>query len=156
MLDNPGSVYADDPTISDADVLYRMVNARTVKWQDGAAVRANTAAFQDQAPSRAEAMGYPAVAVSVFLGSTMTQHGIRPDDLVDDPRWDGSYGVASITAGQARSHGQGIVRAPTPESPAHAMIFAMAGRKKTAGQSKALARHSVIVIPPKGLPPPAA
>ena len=42
MLDDPGLVYVDDPTISDSEILYRMVNANTVRWQDGAVVRVQT------------------------------------------------------------------------------------------------------------------
>ena len=125
-----------------------MVNANTVRWQDGTVVRVQTNAFRDQSPERAIRMGYPAVAVSVFLGSVMDEMGIEPADLIQDPRWQGGYGVASITAEQARSEGQGIRRDPQPGSPAHGLVFAKHGSKKTMGQSKALARHALVVLPP--------
>ena len=148
MLHDPGEVFEDDPTILDSDVLYRMVRYGTVLWEGEVAVRARTNAFQDQPRQRAQQMGYPAVALSVYLGSILQRDGIDPASLMEDSRWRGGYGVASITAGQARLEGQGVVRDPLPDSAAHCLVFARSGRKKTNGQSKALARHSVIVVPP--------
>ena len=148
MLRDPGDVFEDDPTIRDADVLYRMVRYDTVHWDGEMAVRARTNAFQDQPPIRAQQMGYSAVALSVYLGSVLQRDGVDPASLVEDSRWQGGYGVASITAGQARREGQGVARDPLPDSAAHCLVFAQSGRKKTNGQSKALARHSVIVVPP--------
>ena len=148
MLQNPGDIFEDDPTILDSDILYRMVRYETVLWDGEDAVRARTNAFQDQPPQRAQQMGYPAVALSVYLGSTLQSVGVDPASLMEDSRWQGGYGVASITAGQARLEGQGVVRDPLPDSAAHCLVFARSGRKKTNGQSKALARHSVIVVPP--------
>lgn len=148
MLHDPGEVFEDDPTILDSDVLYRMVRYDTVHWDGADAVRARTNAFQDQPPQRAQQMGYPAVALSAHLGSILQRERIDPASLVEDSRWRGGYGVASITVGQARLEGQGVARDPLPDSPAHCLVFARSGRKKTQGQSKALARHSVIVVPP--------
>ena len=153
MLEDPSFAFVDDPTILDSEVLYRMVNAQTVRWQDGAAIRVQTNAFRDQSPQRAVSMGYRAVAVSVFLGSVMSENGIEPAHLIQDPRWQGGYGVASITAEQVRNEGQGIVRDPKPGSPAHGLVFTKSGPKKTMGQSKALARNSLLIIPPTGPPP---
>lgn len=148
MSADPGSVYEDDLSIPDSERMFRMVNDRSVHWDNNTA-RATTAAFRDPPERRLSDQGYPAVAVSVFLESEMNRHEIAPDDL--RAQWGDGYGVATITAGQARQEGQGVVRAPRPESPAHAMIFAKAGSKKTKGQSRALARHSTMVIAP---PPP--
>jgi len=148
VLRDPCDVFEDDPTVLDSDVLYRMVRYDTVQWDGENAVRARTNAFQDQPPQRAQKMGYPAVALSVYLGSILQRDGIDPANLVEDSRWRGGYGVASITAGQARLEGQGVARDPLPDSAAHCLVFARSGRKKTKGQSKALARHAIIVVPP--------
>ena len=151
MSGEPGSVFEDDLAIPNSERLFRMVNDRTVQRDDDM-VRATTAAFRDPSTTRLQEQGYPAGAVSVFLESEMEKHEIAPSDL--RAQWGDEYGVVSITAGQARQEGQGVVRAPRPENPAHGMIFVKTGPKKTKGQSKALARHSVIVIapsPPRGL-----
>lgn len=148
MSADPGAVYEDDSSIPDSERLFRMVTDGSVQWDDDT-VRATTAAFRDPSERRLSDQGYPAVAVSVFLESEMNEHGMTPADL--RAQWGGDYGVASITAGQARQEGQGVIRAPRPENPAHGMIFAKTGSKKTKGQSRALARHSTIAIAP---PPP--
>ena len=92
------------------------------------------------------ALGVPAVAVSVHVSSDMERLGVTVSDLLK--RWGPKYGVASITAGDARMHGQGVVRWPTPDHPDHGMIFTKEGPKKTGGQSKKLAATSSIVVPP--------
>ena len=148
MSAEPGSVYEDDLSIPDPERLFRMVNNRTVE-RDHDTVRATTAAFRDPSASRLQEQGYPAVAVSVFLESEMEKHDITPADL--RAQWGHEYGLVSITAGQARQQGQGVIRAARPDNPAHGMIFAKTGTKKTKGQSRALARHSVIVIAPPPL-----
>lgn len=146
----PGSVYEDDPSIPDDELVFRMINASNTKWVDGVATRAATNAFQDRREEDLEDLGVPAVAVSVYLESEMRVHGTTPADLVE--RWGDRYGVASITAGEARAHGQGIVRNSQPGNPEHAMIFTKEGAKKSNGQSKKLAAASRIVIAPPPAP----
>ena len=147
MAVEPGSVYEDDESIPDDEVLYRMILFSNTKWtESGVAERAGTNAFQDRPEADLEELGVPAVAVSVHLESVMRQRGITANDLVQ--RWGEKYGVASILAGEARTLGQGIVRSPTPDAPEHGMIFAKVGPKKTGGQSKQLAKRSKVVIAP--------
>ena len=149
MAVEPGSVYEDDESIPDDEVVYRMILVSNTKWTEtGAAERAGTNAFQDRPEADLEDLGVQAVAVSVHLDSEMRARGVTAEDLVE--RWGEKYGVASILAGEARSLGQGIVRWPTLNDPEHGMIFVKTGPKKTGGQSKQLAKRSKIVIAPSG------
>lgn len=151
MIPNPGIVYQDDDSIPDDELIYRMISEGNTKWLDGVAVRAGSNAFQDRPANELEALGVPAVAVSVYLESEMGERGVTPADLVS--RWGDGYGVASITAGECRSHGQGIVRSPRPGHPEHGMIFVKEGATKSNRQSSRLAKASQIVIaPPSPVP----
>lgn len=142
---DPGAVYRDDPDIGDTEILYRMVTTQGVA-RDSGSLRVTSVAFQDQSPKRLENSVYPAVAASVFLASVLLSKNKRPSDLVKC--WGPGYGVVSITAGSAREVNQGIVRAPTENNPAHAMIFAITGPKKSKGDRTRLAERAEIVIPP--------
>lgn len=148
MAVEPGNVYQDDQSIPDDEIVYRMIQASNTKWSEiGEALRAGTNAFQDRRPEELEALNVPAVAVSVHLESEMRTQALQPEDLVE--RWGADkYGVASITAGDARELGQGVVRWPTSDHPDHGMIFVQAGMKKSNGQSGKLAKRSKIVIEP--------
>ncbi len=147
MAPDPSSVYEDDQTIEDDEVLYRLILPSNTKYDGtGKAVRAATNAFQDYPEDRLEDVGVPAVAVSVFLSSVMSLNETSIDEIL--ARRDGSYGLASITAGEARAEDQGIVRCPTTQDPEHGMIFCLAGARKSGGESKRLAKASTIVRPP--------
>lgn len=146
MPPDPSSVYDDDPTIGDDELLYRMVTRANTNYENDVAVRGATNAFQDISPDRLDQVGTPAVAVSVFLESELSASGLSSVDLVE--RWGKEYGVVSVTACDARQQDQGIVRWPTDDQPAHAMIFCLYGSKKTGGQSKRLAKASTVVIAP--------
>jgi hypothetical protein len=146
VVPDPGSVYVDDPTITDDELIFRMIKSGNTKWDGTTAVRGATNAFQDRRPSELEELGVPAVAVSVYLGSEMLRLGTSPADLVE--RWGADYGVASISAANVRAQGQGIVRWPRPNNPEHGMVFALAGAHKSNGQSSKLAKASTIVIAP--------
>ena len=54
------------------------------------------------------------------------------------------FALVSFTAGLARSFGQRIVRDPTPEEPAHALVDG----RKTDGIKRRLARAATWVVPP--------
>ena len=146
MPPDPSSVYADDPTIGDDEILYRMVSIGNTKYENGTAVRGATNAFQDYPPDRLHETGSPAVAVSVYLDSELRAEGLSVVDLVE--RWGRGYGVVSIRASDARAEGQGIMRRPTNADPEHAVIFCLSGPKKSGGQSKRLAKASKVIIPP--------
>ena len=146
MPPDPSSVYDDDPTIGDHELLYRMVTRQNTKDVDGIAVRGGTNAFQDLPPDRLDRVGAPAVAVSVYLESELRSYGLSADYLVQS--WGEQYGVVSIRARDVRNENQGILRWPIPDHLGHAMIFTCSGPKKTGGQSKRLAKASVVVIAP--------
>ncbi len=152
MPPDPSSVYADDPSIADDEVLYRVVTSHTTRFTNGDAVQVNSNAFQDYPANRLDEVGTPAVAVSVYLASALEANGLSARDLLEQG-WDSGYGVVSITAGEARAVNQGIVRWPTKAFPEHAMIFCLSGAKKSKSQRKSLAGKSRVVIAP---PRPAA
>lgn len=147
MAPDPFDVYEDDLSIRDEERLYRLILASNTKFDEtGTAERAATNAFQDYPEDRLADVGAPAVAVSVYLESAMIAQGTSPEDLVS--RWGVQYGVAVVTAADARSEQQGVTRWPRDGQPEHGMIFSKVGRKKSNGQSKRLAKLSSIVIPP--------
>ena len=149
MLVTPGSVYKDDLTIPDEEKLYRIVKHDAIIWKNDTAVRVKSAAFSDQSKAKTIALGYPAVAMSVFLESEMKTLGLEPADLLRSPQWSGPYGVVHITAGRVRNAEQGIERRPLSNSPAHAIIFATQGPERKLGQRQQLAQNSQIdVLPP--------
>jgi hypothetical protein len=146
---DPGTVYADDPTIPDDAVLYRMLRTGNVKWAGSAPQRVGTNAFQDQREDTLAALGVPATAVSISLESELVEAELSIEDVVR--KWGPEYGAAAIEAGAARAVGQGVTRWPTDDHPAHGMIFVLVGPKKTNSQSKQLAKAARLVVVP---PPP--
>ncbi len=147
MAPDPSSVYEDDSSVPDEEVLYRLIIPSNTSYDEaGQAVRAATNAFQDYPEDRLEDVGVPAVAVSIYLESVMKVRGTTVEDLL--ARRDGPYGMASIKAGEARAESQGIVRWPTEQDPEHGMIFCLSGAKKSGGQSRRLAKVSTIVVAP--------
>lgn len=149
VLPDPGTVYADDPSIPDDELIYRLIVTSNTKWDNQTAVRAGTNAFQDQREDQVVATGSPATAVSVALQSEMLARGTTVEMLLE--RWGPAYGIASITAGDARANGQGVARRATDGFPEHGIVFAVQGSGKTDSQSKKLAKASKIVAAP---PPP--
>ena len=149
MGSDPGEIYEDDLSVPDDEFLYRLIRGSNTKFEGGTATGPQSNAFQDAPSTRLVELGAPAVAVSIYLQSEMSRTGMTPGGLV--ARWDHSYGVASLTAGDARAAGQGIVRWPKPSEPEHGMIFCRSGPRKTQGQSKQLARSSILVIAPPAL-----
>ena len=98
--------------IADADDLYRRIHPLQVK--DG---RPTSAAFT-------------ASELSVDLAKLTT-----PEQSLSDCA---SYGLASITAGHARSLGQEVFHDPVESNPAHALVKG----KKTASIARSLARSA--------------
>jgi hypothetical protein len=144
VADEPGSVYSDDPSIPDDEVLYRVISTANVEWSGTIPVRVQTNAFQDKPMSELPALGVPATAVSVFLSSEMDASGRTAADLP----WTVEHGVATVTAGQVRTEDQGVVRWPNESGPEHAMVFTLTGTKKSKGQSKRIAATAKVVLAP--------
>lgn len=94
----------DDPSISDDTELWRRVHPKQFHTDENSGeVRPSTAAFNDREMSvviAAESRGVDAVLAGYD-----------------------EYGLVSFRAGFARELGQRIVRDPTPDEPAHALVI---------------------------------
>src|SRR3954453_17204354 len=107
--------YTDDLSIGDSNYLWRRIppwhfvyDENLLRW------RPSSAAF-DNDPD-----GGP---MSVVLAEVLLASGRKAGDFLhghDD------YGLTAIMSGLARACGQGVVRDPLPEEPAHALV---AGQK---------------------------
>lgn len=103
--------YADDPTIADDSVLWRRIPPMWVvpdENRDG--LRVSSAAFDNSED------GTP---TSIHLADVAIKIGRAPADIVQ--RFVG-YGLASLTAGQARQCGQAVGHDPLPDDPTHGFI----------------------------------
>jgi hypothetical protein len=129
----PSADYSDDHTILDTVALYRRIPPQWVVLDENLGrVRPTSQAFQNS-PN-----GTP---MSVALSDVLFELGRTPESLLTGLE---GFGLASITAGLARGCGQGIKRDPTPEEPAHALVFG----KKTASVKNRFAKECQWVIQP--------
>lgn len=71
--------------------------------------------------------------MSVVLGNDVLASNRGPDAILKGHE---GFGLVSFTAGLARSKGQGIVKKPLAEEPAHAEVFG----KKTKAVQRELAK----------------
>ncbi len=114
-------------------------------------VSIKSSAFLDTSDEYLKKTDEPAPAMSVYVKSEMVKLGLAPADLLDLPQWAGGiYGVASITAGQARGEKQGVMKWPVPDNPAHGLVFTTVPGKsrKTRGESRRLAKLAIPLILP--------
>jgi hypothetical protein len=126
----------DDPTIADAEVLWRRIPPWKdwIVWDDNQGrLRPSSMAFQDHPD------GTP---MSVFLAAEAVDPVIALEGLDD-------FLLAAVTAGETRIRGQRLVRAPLIGTPAgHTHVI---GRKTHRNMSP-LAKSSTWVIEPSELP----
>jgi hypothetical protein len=113
----------DDPSIGDGDLLWRRIipSPLWVLPQPDGSYRVSSAAFIDNHTGE----------VSVALAALTT-----PERLLEAYP---SFSLTEVPAGAARALGYRIVRDPTPDDPAHALICPPPGRSKH--QRKADARR---------------
>ena|SRR5688500_5066970 len=131
MAETPALI--DDLSILDTASLWRRIPPWHFVFDHNLnAFRPSSAAFDDH-PT-----GSP---MSVVLGDELLAQGRTPDSALADCT---AFALASFTAGLARSKGQGIMRKPQPEEPAHAEVFGL----KSNSVRRALAKGSVWVIAP--------
>ncbi len=124
--------YADDPTISDDEELWRRIRPLwVIRDNNQGGWRPTSQAFHDHPD------GSP---MSVFLASVMQAAQRPPTDAV---RGHEGFHLAAITAGLARSLDQRVVRDPQEDEPAHGSVV---GQKKRA--CRKLAKAATWVIPP--------
>jgi hypothetical protein len=121
---------ADDPSIPDEAELWRRIPPWHFYFDEKLGrVRPSKAAFEDDGD------GSP-------MSVTLAGEAGRPDDaLVGHP----GFALAAITAGLARSCGQRIVRDPTPNDPAHAVVI---GRKTDSIKRRFAREARWVVLPP--------
>src|SRR4051794_33448513 len=114
---------ADDPTIADDDLLLRRIlpSPLWVVPQPDGTFRVSSAAFLDNLSGK----------VSVSLASITSADQV----LAAYP----TYSLVALRAGVPRTLGHALVRDPTADDPAHALICPPAGRAKA--QRKADARR---------------
>lgn len=115
--------YADDLTIADGAVLWRRIHPMWAVEENHGGLRVSSAAFDDSKD------GSP---TSVFIADIVRSTGRQAGQLLAGFK---DYGLAALTAGQARAPGQRVARDPLPEEPAHAFIVG----KKTKPVKRALA-----------------
>lgn len=119
----------DDPSISDDAELWRRIPPWHFYFDEKLGrSRPSKAAFEDDGD------GSP---MSVVLAS---EAGPPESALAEHP----GYALSAITAGLARACGQLIVRDPTPEEPAHAVVVG----RKTDSIKRRFAREARWVVPP--------
>ncbi len=126
----PGRVFQDDPSISDADVLFRRIPRSWVNWDEAGNPSISSAAFKDE-------------ELSIYIESVMTADHRIPADAI---RHHFGYGLASITAVQARGQNQALARDPEEGEPAHGVVY---GPKKRGGVAAALRDFAIwVILPP--------
>src|SRR5258706_9300980 len=106
----PSHFPADDETIDDGDVRYLRVFPRAdqiARAADGDGYRPSSGALKSEEP------------LSVDWGAMCTPQETRHRDL------SGSFHVAEIPAGLARSFGCRVVREPVPGNEAHVQIYGL-------------------------------
>jgi hypothetical protein len=106
--------YEDDPTIPNEERLLRWIPCNWVLWDENGAPSISSAAFKDQ-------------ELSVSFESVIISAGRQASDAM---RPNPGSALAAITAGHARALEQKVARDPTPEEPAHGIVY---GRKKNRG-----------------------
>jgi len=124
--------YRDDPTISnEAELLRRIPRWHIVSDDNTNERRPSSAAFDNDKDG----------PMSVTLADELKRGGRSLESALAGHT---GFALASITAGLVRECQQGIVRDPTPDEPAHALVFG----KKTGSVRKKLSRSARWVIPP--------
>ena len=131
------SRFVDDAAIpNEADLWRRIPPWHFVSDETTGGRRVSSAAF-DNDPD-----GQP---MSVFLASVMEETCRGPADTVLGHV---GFGLASFTAGLARSCGQGVASDPEPDEPAHAVVF---GRKTDSVRNKLRRGSRLLIVPTAAL-----
>lgn len=126
----PDRVFENDPSIPGTEQLFRRISPTWVLWDENGIPTISSAAFKDP-------------ELSVYLESVMIEVGREPADALS--RYP-DCGLATITAGDARSLGQTVARDPIPEEPAHGIVF---GQKKRGGISGKLRDSALWAVLPR-------
>lgn len=122
-------VFEDDPSITDAERLFRRIPRTWVNWDESGNPAISSAAFKEE-------------DLSVNIESMMLRDGRLPAEAV---RAYPGYGLAAITAGHARALNQRVAPDPSEEEPAHGVVQ---GPKKRGGIARRLRDGASWVIAP--------
>jgi hypothetical protein len=125
----PGRTFEDDPSIPGDERLFRRIPRTWVDWDEHGNATISSAAFKDE-------------ELSVNLESVMARDGHPPADAI---RSYPGYGLAAITAAQARALNQAVAPDPLPEEPAHGVVY---GHKKRGGIVSKLRDGAIWVVAP--------
>jgi hypothetical protein len=125
--------YIDDTTIADDAELWRRIHPNHIVRNDSlGGRRISRAAFTDSTDG---------TSMSVVIGEVVVSSGRDPQSVIGGRE---GFSLAAITAGLARTLGQGVVRRPLPEEPAHAEVFG----KKTRSVQRSLAKAATWIVAP--------
>jgi hypothetical protein len=125
----------DDPTIPDDAVLWRRIHKNQAAYDKNLGrKRPSSEAFKDSSD------GTP---MSVILAEVVLESGRKPEDIV---RGSQDHGLASLPASTVRENGLGILKAPTPEEPAHAEVLGDKSKKISRELAK---RCEWVIMPPE-------
>ena len=129
MADPP---FVDDATISDDDHVLRRIpkNQRVTDPKVPGGIRPSSGAFDDSSD------GSP-------LSMTLASECVDPASLIEGFE---EAGVVRVSVRELRALGQGFVRDPTDDDPAHVLVF---GHKSQSFGKKA-ARAATWIIRPEG------
>ena len=140
----------DDPVgVPDDAILYRRVDWDKIggqaKYAVGEVGRLNANAFTDYDAARAATFGYSGPCMSVGTSIVLAKLGKGPEALLEGFP---GYGLARMRAGDLRhlvrgdhtACPQGIMLAPTEAEPWHAVVFDLAGGKRSTSAAKAISR----------------
>jgi hypothetical protein len=125
----------DDPTIPDDEPLWRRIpKEHLIPDENIRGIRISSAAFSNDSGGQ---------VMSVMLASMMATHGCGTEKALVGHA---TFGLAVISAKDARDRKQVIVREPLDGEPAHAVV---AG-KKSPSTRKALTAAARWLVPPPG------
>lgn len=101
----------DDRTIPNEAIIWRRIHPNFIDWDDNLkARRPSSGAFQDSSNS----------SMSVIIAADVEKDGRSPLEILKNYP---NHGIASITADLVRECKQIIVREPTVDEPAHAVVI---------------------------------
>lgn len=127
------SLYPDDALVGDQAELWRRIHPTWwVKDENLGRGRISSAAFEDSRDR---------TPMSVTISDRLAN---KEEALVMFPQRFPGYGMASLTAGHARSCGQGVHPLPTQDDPAHAYVVG----RKTDSTRRRLLRGTTVLLEP--------
>jgi hypothetical protein len=131
----PERPYIDDrDSIPNEAVLWRWVGPDWWRKTDDGSFEVSSGAFQDRKESG---------AASFFLAEEVLRSGRRPEDLVHGRS---RFGLVELSVAAVRDCGLGVCRDPTPDEPAHVLVF---GKKSGAVKNHLKRSCTWLITPPE-------